>query len=238
MPQRFCLCLFFFCLAANAHAQQFRGKVFDEDRSIPLASVLVTNLHTNAMWISDSAGNIAFSATPGEMIRFHHPSYRDYDLRIFSYNDIIKVGMVLAPVELEEVNVLSPMARYKQDSIFNHQFFHKELEYAHSRPKMDYNGGIGVDGPFSALALWASGKKKKYKNLEQEMAMLEDMRYASIRYTPDLVKAQTGLDDSAANAFIIKHPIPNDFVRDATELELKMWVRNQYRTSIGKAIKQ
>lgn len=238
MPKCYWFCFLFFSLAVNASAQQFRGKVFDEDRSIPLTSVLVTNLHTNAMWISDAEGNIAFSASPGEMIRFHYPGYHDYDLRIFNYNDNIKVGMVRAPIELDEVQVLSPMARYRRDSIFNRQFFHKELEYAHGHPTMNYNGGIGVDGPLSALALWASGKKKRYKSFEQEMTMLEDMRYATIRYTPDLVIAQTGLDDSAANAFIIKHPIPNDFVREASELELKMWVRNQYRASVGKAIKQ
>lgn len=235
---RHCYFLLLALLPFVASAQQFSGKVFDEDRSVPLASVLVTNMHTHAMWISDSAGNVAFTASPGDMMRFHHPGYRDYDLRIFSYSDIVKAGMVRAPIELEELNVLSPMARYRKDSAFNHQFFHKELAYANSHPNMNYQGGIGVDGPFSALALWASGKKKKYKDFAETMAMLEDTRYASIRYTQELVKAQTGLGDSAANVFIQQHPIPNDFVRDASELELKMWVRNQYRASIGKAIKQ
>ncbi|MBS1644679.1 MAG: hypothetical protein JST36_06530 [Bacteroidetes bacterium] len=231
MMFRICCLLFLLPLALPVQGQQFHGKVYDEDRNIPLASVLVTNLHSNAMWVSDKDGNIAFTALPGELLRFHLPGYHDYDLRIFSDKDLIKVGMVRAPIELAEVEVLSPMARYRRDSTFNRQFFHKELGYAGRQTKMNYSGGIGIDGPFSALALWASGKKKYYKNFQKELVALEDMRYASIRYTPELVKAQTGLDDSGANAFIRAHPIPNDFVRYASELELKMWVRNEYRAA-------
>lgn len=220
-----------FVLVLPAFGQQFHGRVYDEDRGLPLATVLVTNLHTNSMWVSDKEGNIAFSALPGELLRFHLPGYHDYDLRIFSSQDVIKVGMVRAPIQLNEVEVLSPMARFRRDSAFNRQFFHKELGYAGRQTKMNYSGGIGIDGPFSALALWASGKKKYYKDFQKELVALEDMRYASIRYTPELVKTQTGLDDSGANAFILAHPIPNDFVRYASELELKMWVRNQFRAA-------
>ncbi len=229
---RFPLLLISLSFPLCVFGQQFRGRVYDEDNRHPLGSVLVTNKHSGALWISDSAGHIAFTAYPGDVITFSRPSYKDYDLTVFSYNDLIRVGMVKAPVQLEEVKVYSPMLRYRQDSVFNHQFFHKELGYAHSNAQMNYSGGIGADGVFSELALWATGKKKTYRNFAREMKMLEDLRYASIRYTTDLVISQTGLSDSAANAFIIKHPIPDDFVRNSNELELKMWVRNQYRASI------
>ena len=91
---------------------------------------------------------------------------------------------------------------------------------------------MGTSGLISELALAISGKKKYYKRFAAEMTMLEELRYSTIRYTPGLVTAQTGLDDSAANAFIIKHPIPAEFVRAASELELKMWVREQYRAQL------
>ena len=222
-----------FLIPVLGKAQEFHGKIFDEDSRQLLPGVLVTNTHSGALWISDSLGNIAFTAYPGDIISFHSIRYRDYELKIFGYSDIIRVGLVRAPVELAEVKVLSPMLRYKQDSIFNHQFFHKELGYANSKTKMNFSSGIGADGLVSELALWASGKKKYYRDFAKEMTMLEDMRYASIRYTTDMVMAQTGLSDSAASIFIVKHPIPDDFVRDASELELKMWVRNQYRASLG-----
>jgi predicted PP-loop superfamily ATPase len=98
---------------------------------------------------------------------------------------------------------------------------------------MDYSGGIGTTGLISDLALGISGKKKYYKRFAAEMTMLEEMQYSSIRYTTSLVVAQTGLTDSAAAAFIVRNPIPLDFVRVASELELKMWVREQYRAELA-----
>jgi hypothetical protein len=38
-----------------------------------------------------------------------------------------------------------------------------------------------------------------------------------------------GIDDSAALAFVDSHPVPYDFVRTASDLELKMWIREEYR---------
>ena len=216
-----------------AFAQQFRGRVYDADNSGPIGTVLITNTHSGAMWVSDSIGNCAFTAYPGDVINFSHPAYKPFRLQIMGEQDVVSVGLSRAPVQLAEVQVLSPMARFQRDSAFNHQFFHKELGYTKSQVKMDYSGGVGTTGLISELALGLSGKKKYYKRFAEDMIMLEELRYSSIRYTPSLVATQTGLNDSAAAAFINRHPIPNDFVRVASELELKMWVREQYRAELA-----
>jgi hypothetical protein len=226
-------------LPFSAFAQQFRGQVYDAATSAPIGTVLVTNTRSGAMWVSDSAGNIAFTAYPGDVITFQHPAYKLDRITIVGYNDVVAVGLTKAPIQLAEVEVLSPMLQFKRDSAFNHQFFHKELGYVHSQIGIDNISGapgtgvgVGVGGVFSELALLISGKKKQYRRLEKEMLFLEQMRYSDIRYTPSLVAAQTGLNDSAANAFIVRHPIPDDFVRAASELELKMWVREQWRAEL------
>ncbi len=223
-------------LPCSVYGQQFRGRIFDGASSRPLATVLVTNTRSGALWVSDSAGNIAFTAYPGDVVSFQHPAYHDRELRINSYEDPVSIALTKAPIQLAEVKVLSPLLRYRQDSIFNHQFFRKELGYASSKAEMNYSGGIGTSGLISELALSLSGKKKYYKRFAGEMAMLEELRYSSIRYTPEMVAAQTGLDDSAASAFILKHPMTNEFVRTASELELKMWVREQYRADQRRGI--
>src|ERR1043165_8035230 len=121
-----------FTLPAVVQAQQHHGRVYDALSNEPLGSVLITNTHGGALWLSDSSGNMVFTAFPGDVVRFSHPGYKSSEAHIAGYNDAVTISLQRAPIELKGVEVLSPMARYKQDSVFNHQFFHKELGYAHS----------------------------------------------------------------------------------------------------------
>jgi hypothetical protein len=216
-------------LPFEAAAQQFHGRAYDAMSSAPVATVLITNTRSGAMWVSDSSGGVVFTAYPGDVVTFSHPAYKVYKIKIATYQDDVSVGLERAPVQLEEVKVESPMVRFSRDSAFNRQYFRKELGYAGPQVKLETQGGIGASGLISELVLGLSGKKKYYKRFAEEMAMLEELRYAGIRYTPGLVSSLTGLDDSAATFFIARHPIPADFVRVASELELKQWVREQYR---------
>jgi hypothetical protein len=145
--------------------------------------------------------------------------------------------MARAPVQLKGVEVLSPMARYKRDSAFNRQFFRKDLSYVPSQIKMGSVSagtgfGVSVGGVLSELALLATGKKKDVRRLQEEMLYLENLQFTSIRYNPALVSAQTGLNDSAATAFVVRNPIPSDYLRVASELELKMRIRETYRAEL------
>lgn len=233
----FLTALFVMLLSPSLWAQQFRGRVYDFTSNEAVSSVLVTNTTSGALWVSDSAGHVAFTAYPGDVITFRHAGYREAQWRIATYNDAVAVGLYKAPIELREIKVLSPMMKLQQEAAFNRQYFKKELEYAGSKPGLSVGGGsagagIGMSGLFSELALRASGKKKAYRRFADEMLFLEQMRYADIRYSPGMVRSQTGLDDSAAAIFIAQHPIPDDFVHAASELELKMWIREQYRGSL------
>jgi hypothetical protein len=214
--------------------QQFRGRVYDRLSMAPLASVLVTNTRSGALWLSDSVGNLGFTAFPGDEISFTRPGYKASYYKVRGYGDLIEVALERAPVQLQGVEVMSPLARYKQDSAFNRQFFRKDLGYVKSQIGMGSGSGgpgfgVSVGGVLSELALLASGKKKEVRRFEQEMLMLEGLQYSAIRYNPALVATQTGLSDTAATAFIVRNPLPNDYLRVASELELKMRVRDMYR---------
>ncbi len=219
----------FLLLPKCGSAQQHRGRVSDGLTGEGLGSVLITNTHNNALWLSDSAGGTVFTAYPGDIIRFSHPGYKLAEVHVIGYNDAVTIGLQRAPIELKGVEVLSPMARFKQDSTFNHQYFHKELGYVPSQVQM---AGFGVSGIFSELALLATGKKKAVRRLQEEMLFLECMQFSNIRYTPSLVASQTGLNDSAAERFIVRNPIPNDYLRVASELELKQRIRDMYRDEL------
>jgi hypothetical protein len=210
-------------------AQQHIGHISDELSGEPLRSVLITNTHSGALWLSDSGGNVAFTAYPGDVIRFSHPGYKEAKATITGYNDGVTIGLTRAPIELKGVTVESPLARFQRDTAFNHQYFHKELGYAHSQVRME---GMGASGLISELALRATGRKKAARRLEEEMLFLEGMQYSYIRYNAAMVTAQTGLKDTAAEAFIARHPIPNEYLQAASELELKQHIRDMYREEL------
>ncbi len=229
--------LIFLLLPLFGSAQQHRGRVSDGFTGEGLGSVLIANTHNNALWLSDSVGGMVFTAYPGDIIRFSHPGYKAAEVRISGYNDDVTIGLQRAPIELKGVEVLSPMARFKQDSALNRLVFRKQLGYAHSQIGMTSASagtgfGIGVGGIFSELALLASGKKKEARRFRDEMLFLEGMQFSNIRYTPSLVAAQTGLSDSASERFIVRNPIPSDYLRVASELELKQRIRDMYRDEL------
>ena len=237
MP-RCLLIILYLLLPAVCGAQQHYGRVYDAGSFAPIGGVLITNTRSGSLWLSDSAGKIAFTAQPGDAVTFSNRYYKTAQIIITAAQQTIAVGLERAPIELAGVEILSPLAKYERDSAFNRQFFHKELGYAHFKPSVSVGAsgsgpGVGAEGLISQLALIATGKRKAARRLEEEMLYLEGLQYSSIRYTPWLVSSQTGLDDSAAAAFIIRNPIPNDFLRVASELELKMRVRELYKGESG-----
>ncbi|MBS1615925.1 MAG: hypothetical protein JST06_07405 [Bacteroidetes bacterium] len=221
-------------------AQQHELLATDAVSGQGLGPILITNLRSGALWLSDSSGKGAFTAYPGDVVRFSRTGYRDLEQKIIGYSEPVTIQLERAPIELKGVEVLSPYARFQRDSAFNHQFFRKELNYAHSQAHLsNIQGGtgfgIGFDGVISELALRLTGKRKAAKQLVKNLYYLEDLQLNSIRYTPTLVKTQTGLNDSEAWSFIRRHPIPNDFLRDASELELKQRIRDLYREDLRQA---
>jgi hypothetical protein len=79
-----------------------------------------------------------------------------------------------------------------------------------------------------------SGKKKRDKRFVENFRRTEMAKYISIRYNPDLVMSATPMDRDSSLTFINQHPIKLDFLENATQLELKMWVRSRYKRWINK----
>ncbi|WP_276132062.1 hypothetical protein [Polluticoccus soli] len=139
-------------------------------------------------------------------------------------------------IELKEVEVLTDMAKFKKDSALKRTIYRKALKDAatHAEPQLfgtPGQVGISLDGGVSAFAMWVSGKKKKLKKFSAMLAADERQRFTSIRYNAEVVGRIMGIDDNSALAFVDSHPIPYDFVRAASDLEIKMWIRNEYRNA-------
>jgi hypothetical protein len=226
----FIICML--CFTA-AHAGLRHGRVTDENGS-GIPQVNIQDMRTGLLAVSDSGGYFTIEAQPGEQLIITHLAYQPAYYMVSDMAAIPVIQLRNKDVALRGVEILSDVARYKRDSAFNHSVYHKELGYAKSKIKPSVSAGVGTvgvgfDGIFSELALRASGKKKRYKRFASTMQADEQQRYINIRYNAPLVSKVTGINDSLATTFVNAHPMPYDFARAATDLEIKSWILYLYK---------
>lgn len=218
---------------ASATAKQLHGRVTDDQRQ-PLAQVIVRDVSNGNVAATDSAGYFSIEVVTGDKMMISHLAYQPYYFTVDATESPREIRLQSKDVQLGEVKIHSPMAKFKRDSELNHQVYRKELGYAKSKVKPNVSVGtaaVGVsfDGIFSELALRASGKKKRFKHFAATMQNDEEQRFIGLRYNSAIVAQVTGLNDSMSTNFVTMHPMRYDFARVASDLELKSWILNEYR---------
>lgn len=137
--------------------------------------------------------------------------------------------------ELNEVLVRPKYHQFQIDSAERTVIYHKVLGDVAAKPSVSFGGGptgggITVTGGISKLARIISGREKHDKQFVRDFIADQQYRFISLRYTPALVEQMTGLSGDTISAFIAQNPMPYDYARVASDLEVKMWIRTQYRS--------
>lgn len=136
--------------------------------------------------------------------------------------------------EIGEVTVRTKYHQFQIDSAARMAIYHKVLKDVAEKPQFTVGGGagsagIGMEGGISKLARIISGREKREKKFVKDLIEDQQYRFTSTRYTPALVEQQTGLSGDTAALFMAQNPMPYDYARAASDLEVKMWIRTQYR---------
>lgn len=74
-----------------------------------------------------------------------------------------------------------------------------------------------------------TGRKKKEKKFLRTYQAMQSEKLIAIRYNPSAVALVTGLKGEEAARFMNANPMSEGFARTASELELKMWIRDHYK---------
>ena len=78
-----------------------------------------------------------------------------------------------------------------------------------------------------------TGNSKKPKEFRKQFAKDDQNLFIDSRYTPELVTLITALSDTdSISAFIYTCPMAYDFARAASDLEIKAWIRENYKQYI------
>ncbi len=220
------ICLLF--LFAAAGAQTLKGIVADAVTGKPLSPVVVLNVRTGISVYTDDEGQFSLHAQSGDQIALTFIGYKTMQWKMPPVIGVLQQHIEMEPLsyQLDEFVIRTRnYTAYQLDSL--------ERSSTYQRALARQRGG-SVMSPVSFVAEQLSGRSKRIFRFQKEFNYWEDQRFIDSRYTPDLVHMLTGLEGDTLAAFMNAYPMPYDYARVATELEIKMWIRTNYKTFLKK----
>jgi hypothetical protein len=227
---RLAISLFLFVIPAASVAQTLQGNVVDAVTQLPLYPVTVINVTTQQASYTDVNGFYTIAAKQGDKVAFSYIGYKTLE----KYKPIsviistMNIALEKREYELDEV-YLRPgtLTQYQIDSTNRAETY--KIQLGRRAPSLM--------SPASAIAEKFSRKAKQTYRFQQNFAMGEMEKFIDNRYTPELVTSLTGLTGDSIGHFMYAYPMPYDFARVSTNLEMKMWIRDNFRSWIkNKAI--
>lgn len=209
-------------LSQAAVAQSVSGTVRDAESGTPLAGVKVTDLSTSGMAISDAEGRFTIAGASGDPVSFSAAGYATSTRKVPTALGSVpwRVDLRLFNVSLNEVLIRPHLSGYAADSAERRAVYKRALARHRSSPIMS---------PVSYLAEHISRRQRALFKFQKDFVRMENEKFIDSRYTPDLAAQLTGLEGDTLAQFIRENPMPLDYARAATDLELKMWIRSQYK---------
>jgi len=227
------LLLLLFMPCASLLAQQLEGVVTESDGGTAMPAVIVINKSKNQSTMTDADGKYTIAADPGDQIEFSYLGYFPVSFQMpEGINVFRRISMRKKLISLEEIEIRPDWTPYQLDSIRRRQTYALDL----SRKRASSSVLGTVFSPASALAEQFNKKTKQRDRFQQNFAKWENQKFIDTRYTPEEVSKLTGLTGDTLAAFINAHPMPYDYARSATDLEIKMWIRYNYREWIKKPL--
>ncbi|MFA6152066.1 MAG: carboxypeptidase-like regulatory domain-containing protein [Chitinophagaceae bacterium] len=213
----------FLLLSTTAGATTWRGTITDGDSKLPIQGVTITNTASQMFVVTDERGQFNIEGNPGDKVTFYCPGYRGETHVIIPGLEGIRLtfALRLSSRELQEVVI-------KQKFKTQYQLDSAERRSEHSRVLARQKSSIG--SPFSFVAEKFSRKQKDMFRFQKNFNRMEVEQFTDSRYSPELVNTLTNLGGDTLAYFMNTYKMPYDYARTATALELKMWVRYNFKT--------
>ncbi len=172
--------------------------------------------------MSDADGRYSLAAGKGDNLEFSYLGYYTLTMMMPEEGSVFrKISLKKKLFSLDEVVIGPDWTPYQLDSIARRKTYKFALERKKERSIMS---------PATAIADNFSRKSKQRWRFQKNFEKWEDQKFIDTRYTPEEVASLTGLQGDSLSAFINAYPMPPDYARTATDLEIKMWIRYNYKT--------
>ncbi len=212
-------------------SQNVQGVLLSASDRRAVTAAIVVNKRTRQEVYTDMNGRFSIAAVGRDTLLFARKGYRLKTLTHYIYNPaaVDTFFMEAETHTLEEVEILSPMAKYRRDSAEARLIYRKSIGDAKKQVVISLSNGIVFHNLPSVLAATISGKRKRDKKFYRKLQSSENEKYADTRYNTAMVRTLTGMPEDSAGLFVNAYPVPHDYIRAATDLELGTWVRENYR---------
>ncbi len=222
------LLLVFAVFSCNwAHAQILKGVVVDKRTGEALYPVTIVNVITQQSTYTNYDGEFAITAKSGEQLIFSFIGYKTQQKSMPPTLNIATSRIEMEPLtyELQNVLIRPGLTKYQKDSIERHETYIRTL----SRQRT-----TSIMSPVSLIAERVSKHSKQIYRFQKSFNYWEGERFIDSRYTPELVSMLTNLSGDTLANFMNSYPMPYDYARTATDLEIKMWIRYNYKQWLAK----
>lgn len=226
----------------NAGAQQLklRGIVADAASGGALQGVLIENRNSGTITASDAYGGYAVFVRKGDVLRFSLLGYTTKELAVFSdaEEQYERIPLDKQIVAIDTVVIRPGLSPYQKDSlrrgvIFGKKLAEKPAMLKFNKPHPLYGGTGSINAPISSLLQKKTKKYRRLKAFQDRFKKDEKQLFVDSRYTPVLVQELTGLHDDSLALFMNRYPLAYDYARSASDLELMMWIKYNYREWTG-----
>ena len=222
-----CILLVIFFYTQTAGGQTQHGRITDSFGTHPLFGVLLVNQATGTSTTTDADGNFTIPAQYANIIS---ATFSGFNTRQFTSNPNIfmNVAMVQLNVKMDEF-VLKGYTRFQKDSAEMSELFSKDLNTKTLKPKVTFDGGIGVSGLIGSAVQKMSKSYKDNKRFKSNFKNDMEQKFIDTRYTQVLVNSLTGFTGDTLVSFMNTYPMAYEFARAGTDLEMKMWIRDNFK---------
>jgi hypothetical protein len=224
--------LIFFFILLNTFTlfaqQEVKGLIFDATTKQRVAGVYLYNTASKEGVFNNLKGEFHISAKAGDVVILAREGYFPDTIRIENYNTLM-VNLQRSSIWLREVHIMAKKSP-QQD------FEQKQADYESAYRKGDpgsllstgSNGGAGlsIDALFSLIS--REGKNARYL---QEI-IERDYREAIIdyRFTAQLVKVLTGLEDEKSEDFMRQYRPSYYFILNSNDYELGIYIKKSFES--------
>lgn len=238
--------IFFCCCCMPVFAGELKGIVSDTETGELLRGVQVSNTSEHTVTFTDDKGAFTLTASPGDTVKVSFTGYlqRALVLQGEAPSFFRRIALSKNLVAIDTVVINASLTPYQRDSLARRSLYKKKLEekpakFKRNKPHPLYGGlgqgNLSFNGPLSSFFQKRSKRYKRAKAFQERFLADERQRYTDSRYNAEAVRELTGLKDAALAAFMDTYPIPYDFARTATDIEVQMWIRYNYRLWLAKA---
>lgn len=241
------LCLFFigFLLSmARLSGQILQGSVHDIQNSEHLSNATIHNITNGKYTFSNSEGSFRIAAADDDTLRVTLTGYQPRIIYFKSNPSIehIVINLRSESVLIDTVVITPGITKRQKDSIENRVIYGKKVteqpaKFKRLKPHPLYggsgNGLLTFNAPISSLVQKRTKKYKRLKAFQDRYLRDEVQAFIDSRYTVEMVSELTSLQGDSLSIFMNQYPMPMDLAKNGTELEIKSWIKYNYRKWIG-----